>query len=182
MLRNGILSVGLGTVLCSLGLVNNATVPAAAAAEVAVPTPTGPSPNEFIFGLSVAGVYRNSFSVGGTTTVDGLTTFHADGTYNSVDDNDQVPGNWNTMTHGIWKRTGPLQLTLRQINHDFDANGALEFFVRTDLVGDFDPNLQGGTFAGSVELFAASQDPLDPNATPIARIPVTGTSQRMSVR
>ena len=81
---------------------------------------------------------------------------------------------------GIWRRTGPHQLSSKFLLLDYDADGVLQTVQRVtgSSTGSAQNNLE--TSSGIIEVFLPFQDPTDPDAEPIQTVPFTGTATRLT--
>lgn len=112
------------------------------------------------FGQRIAGSYLATFSAAqGGQPLHFLSTINAEGTFPNT-----VPG------HGAWERVGQREIGLTELQLKFDDEGILSssFKVRGEL--SFDRPFE--SFAGEavVEIFTPDQDPLDPDAIPVAAV------------
>ena len=180
MIRKNLISLSLCTTLGTLGMVGLAapadTTPFAAPSLA----PAGNKVSEFLFGLEVAGVYINRYRVANGPEIQGITTFHADGTLNSIDQNDNDPNASDSMTSATWRRVGATQISLLQLSQSYDNTGKLARLLRVKVVADMTGDLKQAKYKGTIDVFLPSQDPSDPNTKPVAVLPLTGTIKRFS--
>lgn len=72
---------------------------------------------------------------------------------------------------GSWERSGPMRVSARMVNLNFDVTGPAATYsgaAVVDYVLEFEPGFR--TFAASCEgeIFATGTDPLDPASVPVA--------------
>lgn len=91
-------------------------------------------------------------------------TLHADGTAEASDSGDNLFG-FESPSFGVWRRTGPLQVTIRQAYLRYGTAGNFTLFGRDTLVVDFDPRMGSATGTVTGEALAPAEvlGSLDPN-------------------
>jgi len=77
------------------------------------------------------------------------------------------PGSPNT-NHGTWKKTGPRQVTGRDVSFAVDATpgGNVTSIAVISIVVDFDNDFQNATTTFAAKVYSPDQDPLDPDVFP----------------
>jgi hypothetical protein len=147
--------------------------------------------DNFGFGLKIAGAWLGEYVVylpnpaTPSETIEmgpilALVTQNADGTLLAVSPElhgNGAPGYFGLRTpmHGSWKRTGPRSIAFCGVYLATDANGVpgvpalgggafLMLNGTSELARDFQ-SLTGG---GTVRVYRADQDPLDPDEPPVA--------------
>ena len=131
-------------------------------------TPT----NTTAFGTRVAGSWltEGEFSVdlGCDGTIDiGPIPFHDAQTFGVGGSHLATnPANPNT-NHGTWEKTGPFQISGRDINFG-TTDGALNTIAIITFVFDFDRDFRTATSNFGAKVYLPTQDPLDPAEQPIA--------------
>ncbi len=98
---------------------------------------------------------------------------HADGTA-SITLSDEVTQGAGGLTFsdsfGSWKVAGPLRLTARYLNLNFDVTQPAATFSGTavvDYIYQFSPNLRSIAASCQGRIFPPGQDPFDPHSTPV---------------
>jgi len=137
---------------------------------------------DFGFGLKIAGSYFGSFTpkIDGAQPVPCVFTTNADGGCTAMTAELHGLGNpglfgKNGVHHMSWTKTGLRETTWKGIVLGFDQNGALgsplwngAAYFLVNGVGVFDRKLQTYTGEGFTKGYAFDQDPLDPEAEPVA--------------
>ena len=159
--------------------------------------------DNFGFGLKIAGAWLGEYVVylpDPTTpseTIEmgpilALVTQNADGTLLAVSPElhgNGAPGYFGLRTpmHGSWKRTGPRSIAFCGVYLATDANGmpgvpALGGGAILKLSGtsEFDRDFQSLAGGGTVSIYLADQDPLDPDETPVLRFGLTHAYRRIN--
>lgn len=111
-----------------------------------------------------------------------LFMFGPDGRMLSEDTNDfgdGVPAAYQSAFYGTWAPTGRRTLVYTALAFAFDASGVNVTLVRHSAKVVFDEKFQRFHQEGTFAVFAASQDPLDPEELPIATGTFSGTGRRI---
>jgi len=126
-----------------------------------------PTIDDVEFGQRVAGSFLGELHLDGedSSFFHFVMALHADGTVESSDSGDNFLG-YESPSFGVWRRTAPRQLTIRQVYLRYDRAGNLVLFGRDTLVADFDEQLRSAIGTATGEALAPSEvlGPLDPNA------------------
>ena len=89
--------------------------------------------------------------------INGFLTLHKGGTLTWADQSDfGAAGFFNSTTHGVWKKTGPDEVTVDGYYYRIDATGTPIVLVRITLVG----SLVSGQGSGTVDVFGPNQNPV----------------------
>lgn len=115
-----------------------------------------------------------------------LVSVHDGGTIQLTETTDFGVGNlpangFNSPAHGAWEKTGPRELTARLLFFHYDAAGTLLTIVRVTNVWGFDHRADSFNGVFEAQVFAASQDPLDPSSVPIVTFTGTNSGRRIEV-
>ena len=158
-----------------------------------------PYPNmadNFGFGLKIAGAWIGEYVAylpDPTPPILVLVTQNADGTLLAVSPElhgNGAPGVFGLRTpmQGSWKRTGPRSIAYTGVYLATDANGmpgvsALGGGAILKLSGtsEFTKDFQSLTGGGTLNVYQADQDPLDPNEAPVVSFPMTYEYRRINV-
>ena len=138
-------------------------------------------------GHQVAGSYLLEFQPAPPLApFQGLVTVSSDGTLVLTETTDFGFGNpavfgFNSPTHGAWKKTDSRAINTRALFFNYGADGTPEVVVRVSASWDFARGF--GSFEGpfTLDVFALTQDPLDPNEAPAAVISGTMSGRRITV-
>ena len=93
-----------------------------------------------------------------------------------------IPPASQSGTRGAWRRTGrrSLEYTILEFNYDADGNYISTLVIH--VTADIDKSFDTWHLKGSLEVFDAGQDPLDPYATPFVMADVAPfTARRIPV-
>jgi len=112
----------------------------------------------------------------------GIVNFNADGTWTASDQSDfgGVPGLQSRQSpwRGVWRMTGPRQLTATGICLNFGARGEPTGSNRISAIVDWERGFQSGKGVTSQRAYGVTENPLDPTAgkpapPPLNLLPVT---------
>ena len=115
----------------------------------------------------------------------GLFTFGSDGTLVSEDTSDfgvfsGVNGVFfESSNRGTWRRVGRYGLIFNAIGFAYAEDGSLVAIGRLRGKAVFNRDFTGFQSTGVHELLAPTDDPLDPDAVPVASVTFNGTGRRV---
>jgi hypothetical protein len=122
--------------------------------------------DDLVFNQRIAGTFLGELVAEGEqeSFFHFVLTLHADGTAEAGDSGDNLLG-FESPSFGVWRRTGPLQVTIRQVYLRYSRAGNLTLFGRDTLVVDFDRRMQSATGTATGEALSPQEvlDSLDPN-------------------
>lgn len=113
-----------------------------------------------------------------------LVSLTADGNWFGThsDQHDQQNPTRFSDQHGVWKRSGPREITAEVLDFDLDpSTGKATGVVRVRFVVRFNWDLRTVTGEYVGQIFALDQDPFDPDAVPIGGFDNTFTGHRLTV-
>jgi hypothetical protein len=142
---------------------------------------------EGLFGVRVAGSFLAQLELtgaGGTPfTIQALATLSADGGAIATDTDDYGLGTgtfFHSPKHGVWKKTGRRAISITLLEFAYDNQGNSTTVYKLVFDGRFsDSNLDTGEGIVTFDAFLPSQDPLDPDAQPVATGDGTFSVQRI---
>jgi hypothetical protein len=116
----------------------------------------------FGFGQKVAGTFMDE---GGLPAIGaswiGTMTFNADGTVTTTNTSCCLgAGTFQSPGHGVWERTGNMQITLTALIFIFNADGTDNAIAKPTIVIDFDQGFDTAAGVINTEIFLPGMDPL----------------------
>jgi len=101
--------------------------------------------------------FFESLTMGTGDAINGFFTLHKNGALTWADQSDfGAAGNFNSTTHGVWRKIGPRTVELVGYYYRFDASGIPVALIRITAVG----SLEAGAGTGTVDVFGPDQNPV----------------------
>jgi hypothetical protein len=111
----------------------------------------------------IAGTYLIDVNLDGFM-VQALATLTKEGLVIATDTDDHAL--FHSPKHGVWRRTGRREVTIRIYEYDYDATGVLERTFRLDFFVHLDRDLEGGEGDVVFDVFLPFQDLLNDEPFP----------------
>lgn len=137
------------------------------------------------FNRRVAGSYFIQLQLAGfPVPLLALATITEDGGAVATDTDDFgfIVGGFHSPKHGVWKRSGRREITIRILEFAYSGfGGPLTTIFDLRFVAQFNEGLNDGSGSVTFKAFLPSQDPLDPATVPVSNGAGTFTFRRIEL-